>query len=85
MASEFQFKNRKGLTVLNSLIQMITKYLCSPLDLAPGNDQIYEETQEKFLTAGNPQDGQVVLYRVRREFQFYFLDTLSNTDILLFK
>ncbi|KAA0712190.1 Protein strawberry notch -like protein 2 [Triplophysa tibetana] len=33
-------------------------------NLAPGNDQIYEETQEKFLTAGNPQDGQVVLYKI---------------------
>lgn len=33
-------------------------------DLAPGNDQIYEETQEKFLMAGNPQDGQVILYKV---------------------
>ncbi len=33
-------------------------------DLAPGNDQIYEETQEKFLTTGNPQDGQVILYKV---------------------
>uniref|UniRef100_A0A3Q4IEY1 Protein strawberry notch homolog 2 n=1 Tax=Neolamprologus brichardi TaxID=32507 RepID=A0A3Q4IEY1_NEOBR len=31
--------------------------------LAPGNDEIYEETQETFLTAGNPQDGQVVLYK----------------------
>lgn len=33
-------------------------------DLAPGNDEIYEERQETFLTAGNPQDGQVVLYKV---------------------
>lgn len=33
-------------------------------DLAPGNDEIYEEKQETFLTAGNPQDGQVVLYKV---------------------
>lgn len=34
------------------------------IDLAPGNDEIYEERQETFLTAGNPQDGQVVLYKV---------------------
>uniref|UniRef100_A0A8C1WJE1 Protein strawberry notch homolog 2 n=1 Tax=Cyprinus carpio TaxID=7962 RepID=A0A8C1WJE1_CYPCA len=40
------------------------KYDMGILDLAPGNDQIYEETQEKFLTAGNPQDGQVILYKV---------------------
>lgn len=33
-------------------------------DLAPGNDEIYEEKQETFLTPGNPQDGQVVLYKV---------------------
>lgn len=33
-------------------------------DLAPGNDEIYEEKQESFLTVGNPQDGQVVLYKV---------------------
>ncbi|KAJ8367227.1 hypothetical protein AAFF_G00324070, partial [Aldrovandia affinis] len=33
-------------------------------DLAPGNDEIYEETQEKFLTNGNPQEGQVVLYKI---------------------
>lgn len=42
--------------------------MCSPppppADLAPGNDEIYEEKQENFLTAGNPQDGQVVLYKV---------------------
>uniref|UniRef100_A0A4W6DA32 Protein strawberry notch homolog 2 n=1 Tax=Lates calcarifer TaxID=8187 RepID=A0A4W6DA32_LATCA len=29
-----------------------------------GNDEIYEEKQETFLTAGNPQDGQVVLYKI---------------------
>uniref|UniRef100_A0A665TGT4 Protein strawberry notch homolog 2 n=1 Tax=Echeneis naucrates TaxID=173247 RepID=A0A665TGT4_ECHNA len=29
-----------------------------------GNDEIYEEKQESFLTAGNPQDGQVVLYKI---------------------
>lgn len=33
-------------------------------DLAPGNDEIYEEKQETFMTVGNPQDGQVVLYKV---------------------
>ncbi|XP_041086667.1 protein strawberry notch homolog 2-like isoform X1 [Polyodon spathula] len=40
------------------------KYDLGILDLAPGNDEIYEETQEKFLTPGNPQDGQVVLYKI---------------------
>nr|XP_015221067.1 PREDICTED: protein strawberry notch homolog 2 isoform X2 [Lepisosteus oculatus] len=40
------------------------KYDMGILDLAPGNDEIYEETQEKFLTLGNPQDGQVILYKI---------------------
>lgn len=40
------------------------KYDMGILDLAPGNDEIYEERQETFLTAGNPQDGQVVLYKI---------------------
>uniref|UniRef100_A0A8C4H0A9 Protein strawberry notch homolog 2 n=1 Tax=Dicentrarchus labrax TaxID=13489 RepID=A0A8C4H0A9_DICLA len=40
------------------------KYDMGILDLAPGNDEIYEEKQETFLTAGNPQDGQVVLYKI---------------------
>ncbi|XP_040895620.1 protein strawberry notch homolog 2 isoform X2 [Toxotes jaculatrix] len=40
------------------------KYDMGILDLAPGNDEIYEERQESFLTVGNPQDGQVVLYKI---------------------
>ncbi|XP_024114762.1 protein strawberry notch homolog 2 isoform X2 [Oryzias melastigma] len=40
------------------------KYDMGILDLAPGNDEIYEEQQETFLTPGNPQDGQVVLYKI---------------------
>ncbi|XP_068599294.1 si:ch73-63e15.2 [Brachionichthys hirsutus] len=40
------------------------KYDMGILDLAPGNDEIYEEKQENFLTVGNPQDGQVVLYKI---------------------
>uniref|UniRef100_A0A8D3AM86 Protein strawberry notch homolog 2 n=1 Tax=Scophthalmus maximus TaxID=52904 RepID=A0A8D3AM86_SCOMX len=40
------------------------KYDMGILDLAPGNDEIYEEKQESFLTVGNPQDGQVVLYKI---------------------
>ncbi|XP_023809708.1 protein strawberry notch homolog 2 isoform X3 [Oryzias latipes] len=40
------------------------KYDMGILDLAPGNDEIYEELQETFLTPGNPQDGQVVLYKI---------------------
>uniref|UniRef100_A0A3Q2XJM8 Protein strawberry notch homolog 2 n=1 Tax=Hippocampus comes TaxID=109280 RepID=A0A3Q2XJM8_HIPCM len=40
------------------------KYDMGILDLAPGNDEIYEEKQEIFMTVGNPQDGQVVLYKI---------------------
>ncbi|XP_051989674.1 protein strawberry notch homolog 2a isoform X2 [Xyrauchen texanus] len=40
------------------------KYDMGILDLAPGNDEIHEETQEKFLTPGNPQEGQVMLYKI---------------------
>lgn len=36
----------------------------SPADLAPGVDEIYEESKEVFLTPGHPQDGQVVFYKV---------------------
>lgn len=36
----------------------------SPTDLAPGVDEIYEESKEVFLTPGHPQDGQVVFYKV---------------------
>ncbi|KAG8126982.1 hypothetical protein E2320_022143 [Naja naja] len=41
------------------------KYDMGILDLAPGVDEIYEESKEVFLTPGHPQDGQVVLYKVR--------------------
>lgn len=37
---------------------------CFFTDLAPGNDEISNETQERFLTPGNPQEGQVILYKV---------------------
>ncbi|KAI5621460.1 protein strawberry notch-like 2-like isoform X2, partial [Silurus asotus] len=40
------------------------KYDMGILDLAPGNDEIYNETQERFLTPGNPQEGQVILYKI---------------------
>lgn len=56
----------KSLPVNEVVFPVVPEGLSSSLlDLAPGNDEIYEETQEKFLTAGNPQDGQVVLYKVR--------------------
>lgn len=33
-------------------------------DLAPGIDEIYEESQQVFLAPGHPQDGQIVFYKV---------------------
>ncbi|XP_026546703.1 protein strawberry notch homolog 2, partial [Notechis scutatus] len=39
------------------------KYDMGILDLAPGIDEIYEESKEVFLTPGHPQDGQVVFYK----------------------
>ncbi|XP_037679789.1 protein strawberry notch homolog 2 isoform X2 [Choloepus didactylus] len=40
------------------------KYDLGILDLAPGIDEIYEESQEVFLAPGHPQDGQVVFYKI---------------------
>uniref|UniRef100_A0A8C5UF42 Protein strawberry notch homolog 2 n=1 Tax=Malurus cyaneus samueli TaxID=2593467 RepID=A0A8C5UF42_9PASS len=40
------------------------KYDMGILDLAPGVDEIYEESKETFLTPGHPQDGQVVFYKI---------------------
>ncbi|KAG8519185.1 Protein strawberry notch-2 [Galemys pyrenaicus] len=40
------------------------KYDMGILDLAPGIDEIYEESQQVFLTPGHPQDGQVVFYKI---------------------
>uniref|UniRef100_A0A8C2TG94 Protein strawberry notch homolog 2 n=1 Tax=Coturnix japonica TaxID=93934 RepID=A0A8C2TG94_COTJA len=40
------------------------KYDMGILDLAPGIDEIYEESKEIFLTPGHPQDGQVVFYKI---------------------
>lgn len=33
-------------------------------DLAPGIEEIYEESQQVFLAPGHPQDGQVIFYKV---------------------
>uniref|UniRef100_A0A673JTG3 Protein strawberry notch homolog 2 n=1 Tax=Sinocyclocheilus rhinocerous TaxID=307959 RepID=A0A673JTG3_9TELE len=58
------------------------KYDMGILDLAPGNDQIYEETQEKFLTAGNPQDGQVILYKISVDRGMPWLEALQRAQTL---
>uniref|UniRef100_A0A8C7F5T2 Protein strawberry notch homolog 2 n=1 Tax=Oncorhynchus kisutch TaxID=8019 RepID=A0A8C7F5T2_ONCKI len=46
-----------------------------------GNDEIYEEKQETFMTVGNPQDGQVVLYKV---LLWYTGTLLYNRNISLY-
>uniref|UniRef100_A0A8D2E244 Protein strawberry notch homolog 2 n=1 Tax=Sciurus vulgaris TaxID=55149 RepID=A0A8D2E244_SCIVU len=49
------------------LIEMDKKegrYDMGILDLAPGVDEIYEESQQVFLAPGHPQDGQVVFYKI---------------------
>ncbi|VTJ68873.1 Hypothetical predicted protein [Marmota monax] len=49
------------------LIEMDKKegrYDMGILDLAPGIDEIYEESQQVFLAPGHPQDGQVVFYKI---------------------
>ncbi|XP_035269388.1 protein strawberry notch homolog 2 isoform X2 [Anguilla anguilla] len=58
------------------------KYDMGILDLAPGNDKIYEETQEKFLTAGNPQDGQVVLYKISVDRGMHWDEAYSKAQTL---
>ncbi|KAG9350636.1 hypothetical protein JZ751_024525 [Albula glossodonta] len=58
------------------------KYDMGILDLAPGNDEIYEETQEKFLTAGNPQDGQVVLYKISVDRGMHWNEAYSKSQTL---
>ncbi|XP_051980139.1 protein strawberry notch homolog 2 [Xyrauchen texanus] len=58
------------------------KYDMGILDLAPGNDQIYEETHEKFLTAGNPQDGQVILYKISVDRGMPWLEALQKVQTL---
>ncbi|XP_063770424.1 protein strawberry notch homolog 2 isoform X2 [Pseudophryne corroboree] len=40
------------------------KYDMGILDLAPGVDEIYQESKEIFMTPGHPQDGQVVFYKI---------------------
>lgn len=43
------------------------RYDMGILDLAPGINEIHEESQQVFLAPGHPQDGQVVFYKVSRE------------------
>nr|XP_048315800.1 protein strawberry notch homolog 2 isoform X2 [Myodes glareolus] len=40
------------------------RYDMGILDLAPGINEIHEESQQVFLAPGHPQDGQVVFYKI---------------------
>uniref|UniRef100_A0A8C5KZ57 Protein strawberry notch homolog 2 n=1 Tax=Jaculus jaculus TaxID=51337 RepID=A0A8C5KZ57_JACJA len=40
------------------------RYDMGILDLAPGTEEIYEESQQVFLAPGHPQDGQVIFYKI---------------------
>lgn len=51
------------------------------LDLAPGVDEIYQESKEIFLTPGHPQDGQVVFYKVR-DFKFQIFNKNLINDMV---
>lgn len=60
-----RFDAAQGFILTRKVFPCVANRCCVfPTDLAPGNDEIYEEKQETFLTVGNPQDGQVVLYKV---------------------
>ncbi|XP_072516652.1 si:ch73-63e15.2 isoform X2 [Salminus brasiliensis] len=58
------------------------KYDMGILDLAPGNDEIYNETQEKFLTPGNPQEGQVTLYKISVDRGMHWDEALKKSQTL---
>lgn len=58
------------------------KYDMGILDLAPGNDEIHEEKQEVFLTPGNPQEGQVILYKISVDRGMPWVEACSKADKL---
>uniref|UniRef100_A0A4W4HJI6 Protein strawberry notch homolog 2 n=1 Tax=Electrophorus electricus TaxID=8005 RepID=A0A4W4HJI6_ELEEL len=58
------------------------KYDMGILDLAPGNDEIHEEEQEVFLTPGNPQEGQVTLYKISVDRGMPWDEALSKAETL---
>ncbi|KAK3513748.1 hypothetical protein QTP70_028724 [Hemibagrus guttatus] len=58
------------------------KYDMGILDLAPGNDEIHEEKQEVFLTPGNPQEGQVILYKISVDRGMPWTEALRKAETL---
>ncbi|KAI5616542.1 strawberry notch-like 2a [Silurus asotus] len=58
------------------------KYDMGILDLAPGNDEIREEKQEVFLTPGNPQEGQVILYKISVDRGMPWVEASSKANTL---
>lgn len=55
------------------------KYDMGILDLAPGIDEIYKESQQVFLTPGHPQDGQVVFYKISVDRGLKWDDALAKS------
>ncbi|XP_060762282.1 protein strawberry notch homolog 2a isoform X2 [Neoarius graeffei] len=58
------------------------KYDMGILDLAPGNDEIHEEKEEVFLTPGNPQEGQVILYKISVDRGMPWAEACSKAETL---
>ncbi|KAM4052007.1 protein strawberry notch homolog 2 isoform 4-T4 [Anomaloglossus baeobatrachus] len=58
------------------------KYDMGILDLAPGVDEIYQESKETYLTPGHPQDGQVVFYKISVDRGMSWDKALDKSDDL---
>ncbi|XP_069595999.1 protein strawberry notch homolog 2 isoform X1 [Ranitomeya imitator] len=58
------------------------KYDMGILDLAPGVDEIYQESKETYLTPGHPQDGQVVFYKISVDRGMSWDKALEKSDEL---
>ncbi|XP_073542075.1 protein strawberry notch homolog 2 isoform X3 [Phyllobates terribilis] len=58
------------------------KYDMGILDLAPGVDEIYQESKETYLTPGHPQDGQVVFYKISVDRGMSWDKALEKSDDL---
>ncbi|XP_062868520.1 si:ch73-63e15.2 [Trichomycterus rosablanca] len=58
------------------------KYDMGILDLAPGNDEIYNEAKQTFLTPGNPQEGQVTLHKISVDRGMPWEEALKKAETL---
>nr|XP_021497498.1 protein strawberry notch homolog 2 isoform X6 [Meriones unguiculatus] len=55
------------------------RYDMGILDLAPGINEIHEESQQVFLAPGHPQDGQVVFYKISVDRGMKWEDALDRS------